>query len=112
MVSTNYLGLIERCVLAVVLLPTCHLIWEMFILVENHLNGQRLPRLHKIILEWVIHPKILLIISILFLISTFLCLSNQVCQTKLNHLKVSMTVVSVIVLGVTLLAQAAIIFPI
>lgn len=102
----------ERLMVIVGVLPTCHLIWRT-VLSSKLGKRDNLPCLHVWIADWIIRPRLLLILAVA-LASGFIC----ALLLKKDHyvVRIVLGILSTFVLVFTLclsaLAMTALLFPI
>ena len=60
-----WVSLAERLIVIVLVLPSCHLVWTM-VLSSRLVDGSVLPPMQAWIAEWVVRPRLLLILAAAF----------------------------------------------
>ena len=104
--------LFERVVVIAGVLPSCHLIW-VFVLSSWVVDIGTLPALHAWFADWIVRPRILLVLTVVFL-AGFVCLpfAKNGGRMGLAVLKGLSTLVVVLALRLSAIAFAALVFPV
>lgn len=107
-----WVSLAERLIVIAFVLPSCHLVWTM-VLSSELVRGRDLPLAHEWIANWVIGPRVLLILPVVFvaglLWSSF---PKEGGHRWRDVFQVASTLVVVSALCVSAIALAALLFPI
>ena len=107
-----WVSLAERLIVIVLVLPSCHLVWHM-VLSSELVSGHDLPLAHELIANWVVGPRLLLILPIVFVAglvwASFAKESGRRWQAILQVLS---TLIVVFSLCMSAVAFSALLFPI
>ncbi len=107
-----WVSLVERLIVVGGVLPTCHLLWTM--LLSSWLGNEScLPLFHVLVADWIIRPRLLLILTAVFMAGfVWAAFAKEGGGKMLAVLKVLSTLVVVLALCLTAIAFAALLFPI
>ena len=107
-----WVSLAERLIVIVLVLPSCHLVWHM-VLSSELVSGRDLPLVHELIANWVIAPRVLLILPIVFVAGlVWASFAKEGGRRWLALLQVLSTLVVVFALCISAVALSALLFPI
>ena len=105
-------GIAERVVVVVCGLATCHVVWTM-LMASGMWDERNLPWFHAAFADWVIRPRLLLILAAAFAAGfASVPFAKGGRGVRLAMLKVLSTVAVVLALCTTAIAFAALLFPI
>ena len=108
----QHVSVVERLVVIAGVLPTCHLIWRT-VLSSKLGDEKNLPLVHVWIADWIIRPRVLLMLAVAFgggLVCVLL--AKKVSCVWVSALRILSVVVLVITLCLSALAITALLFPI
>ena len=107
-----WVSLAERLIVIVLVLPSCHLVWNM-VLSSELVSGRDLPLVHEWIANWVVGPRLLLILPIVFVAGWVWAFFAKESGSKwLAILQVLSALVVVFALCMSAVALSALLFPI
>ena len=110
--SSSWVSLVERLIVVAVSLPACHLTWTSM-LSSWVVREATLPRFHQMFAEWIIRPRVLLILTAVFVVGFVgaLCARNR-DRMWLAILRILSTLVTVLALALSSIAFSSLLFPI
>lgn len=107
-----WVSLVERLIVLVLVLPSCHLVWTM-VLSSRLVDGSVLPPMQAWIAEWVVRPRLLLILAATFAAGfVWAFFAKNGARRKLAILGISSTFIVVSALCLTAISFAPLAFPI
>lgn len=107
-----WVSLAERLIVVVGVLPSCHLIWTMLLSSWMEIWSD-LPLFHVLVADWIIRPRLLLILTAVFVAGfVWAAFAKEGGRKMLAVLKVLSTLVVVLALCLSAIAFAALLFPI
>ncbi len=107
-----WVSLAERLIVMALVLPSCHWVWSM-VLSSKPVSGRDLPPVHAWFAHWVIGPRLLLILPIVFAAGlVWGSFAKEGSHRWLAMLQVLSTLVVVFALCISAIAFAALLFPI
>ena len=107
-----WVSLAERLIVIALVLPSCHLVWTMMLSSEL-VSGRDLPLAHAVIAQWVIGPRLLLILPIVFVAGlVWASFAKGGGRRWLGMLQVLSTLIVVFALCISAVALSALLFPI
>lgn len=111
-VPEGWRGIIERVVVVVCGLATCHVIWTM-VMSSGMWDEGSLPWFHEAVAEWVVRPRVLLVLAAAFAAGFgSVPFAKNGGGRRLAVLKVLGTLAVILAVCLSAVAFAALLFPI